>query len=193
MFLSLLTDNNYMKFYEEMLKTRYNNISTKKHYILINKNQSTTIVYPFLKIKKLSADDVLEIIKILNKEKYDRLTILCNEYDKETPVFLRNFNQDVMLLDKFESYSLYKEYDFFPQITNEYKKEAKLTFKDLLSFAFNRTRSKGYVLSAIFLFITSFFVEMNIYYCVVSSILLILALVSYINPKYNKKIVKEVI
>ena len=118
---------------------------------------------------------------------------MCYEYDKNLLAFIKNFNQHIILIDRFECYSLYKEYEFFPEITEIYKKEAKPTFKDLLSIAFNRSRTKGYLFSAIILFITSFFVKINLYYCIISSILLLFALISYINPKYNKKSIKEVI
>ena len=191
-FFSLLTDNKYMKFYEEMLKSRHNQVSVKKQYLLIKKNDITILLFPYLKLKTLTADDLLDILKS-SKDKFDKIIILCHDYNKETEVFKKNFNKEILLLDKYETYTLYKEYDYFPEITNEYKKEAKLTFKDMLSFAFNRSRSKGYILSAIFLFITSFFVQMNVYYCIISSLLLIMALISYINPKYNKKVSKEVI
>ena len=193
MFLSLLTDNKYMNFYEEMLKSRHNNITARKTFLIISKEDSKTILYPYLKLETLKPNNILEIIKTTSSLKADKLTILCFDYDKEIVTFIKNFNKEIILLNRYESYSLYKEYDFFPEITQEYKKEAKLSIKDLLAFAFNRSRTKGYLISAVVLFITSFFVKINIYYCIISSLLLLFALVSYINPKYNKKSIREVI
>lgn len=193
MFLSLITDNKYMKFYEEMLKTRHNNIVSKKSFIVVNKEDEKTLLYPYLKLKVLKPENLVEILKEIKSTKANKITILCYEYDKDTLAFLKNFKEEIILIDRFESYSLYKEYDFYPEITQEYKKEARLSFKDLLGFAFNRSRTKGYLLSSIILFITSFFVKINVYYCIISSLLLFFALVSYINPKYNKKNVREFI
>lgn len=192
MFLSLTTDNKYMKFYEEMLRTRHSEISVKKNFLIINKDEKI-VLYPYLKLVSLKPENLIEILKETKSAKADKIRIICYEYDKDIVAFIKNFKEEIILIDRFESYSLYKEYDFFPEITQEYKKEAKLTFKDLLGFAFNRSRTKGYLLSAIILFITSFFVKINLYYCIISSLLLIFALISYINPKYNSKKVKEII
>jgi len=193
MFLSLLTDNKYMTFYEDMLKSRHQNILTKKSFIIILKNNTKTILFPYLKLETLKPNNLLEIIRLVSSSKPNKITILCYDYDKETMAFLKNFKEDIILLDRYETYSLYKEYEFFPTITQEYKKEGKLSIKDLLCFAFNRSRTKGYLISAFILFITSFFVRINIYYCIISSLLLLFALISYINPKYNKKIEREII
>lgn len=192
MFLSLAKDSKYMKFYEEMLKTRHSDVVANKDFLIINKEEKV-ILFPYLKLEILKPLHLLEILNKTTKAKADKITILCYEYDKDTVAFIKNFSEKIVLVDRFESYSLYKEYEFFPEITQEYKKEAKLTFKDLLGFAFNRSRTKGYLISSIILFITSFFVKINIYYCIISSLLLLFALISYINPKYNRKSVKELI
>lgn len=193
MFLSLSTQNSCIDFFEEMLKTRHNNIEKKKKYIIIKKEEKKTILYPYVYLSPIKPENIIEILKDTKKENLDKITIICYDYDKDTLAFLKNFKEEIILLDRFESYSLFKEYEFYPKITQKYKKDAKLTFKDLLSFAFNRSRTKGYLFSAIILFITSFFVPINLYYCIICSLLLLFALISYINPKYNKKQVKEVI
>lgn len=192
-FFSLATSSDYLKFYEEMLKTRHNNVERKKTYLIIKKEEENTVLFPFLKLNILKPEHMIEIIKNINPNKSDKITIICHEYDKDAISFLKNFDYNIILLDRFESYSLYKEYEFFPKITQEYKKEARLTFKDLLSFAFNRSRTKGYLISSFILFTTSFFVQINVYYCVIATLLLLLALISYINPKYNRKSIKEFI
>lgn len=193
MFFSLLTDKNYMQFFENMLSSRHNNITSKKTYLIVNKEDKKTVFFPFINLEILKPNHIVEILRTVKTSKADKITIVCFEYDKDTLSFLKNFNEEIILLDRYEVFSLYKDYDFYPQITQEYKKEAKLTFKDMISYAFNRARTKGYLISALVLFITSFFVKINIYYCIISSILLLFALISYINPKYNSKTIREII
>lgn len=193
MFFSLTTDNKYINFFEEMLKTRHAEIITKKSYLIINKENKNIVLYPCFKLEPLTPNTVVEILKNIKQIKVEKIIIACYEYDKQLQVFIKNFNEEILLFDRYECYCLYKEYDFYPEITQQYKKEAKLTFKDLLGFAFNKSRTKGYLVSSIILFITSFFVKLNIYYCVISSLLMLLALISYINPKYNNNKTNEVI
>lgn len=188
MFLSLLTDKDNLSFFYNLTSTRHFNIELKKKYVLLKHQNNKVILYPFIKIGKLSCDDILEIYKSCSHENVEKIVITCNDYEKECKVFIKNFTQKFVLLDKFETYSdLYKEYDYYPEITIEYKKEAKPKFKDLLAYSFNKSRTKGYLFSAFILFLPSLFLELNIYYCIVGTLLLLFALISFINPKYNRK------
>lgn len=195
MFLSLSTSSTSLDFFLQLALSRHQNSNKKKEYIVINHRDKTKVIlYPFLQLKKLTLNDVLKITSLISKDSPDKLVITCFEYEKEVIPFVRNFNFEIIVLDRFETYChLYKEYDFYPEITMQYKKEGKLSFRDLIAFSFNKARTKGYLFASFILFATSFFVKLNIYYCIVSSILLLFALISYINPKYNTKIDKEII
>ena len=193
--LTTLPLKQQLDFYLSLVKTRHNKVNVNDNYIeIIHEENKKTILIPFLKFKELSNDDLNYIYKTSTQIKFDKLVIICNEYDKTLNTFIANFNIETIILDKYEVYqNLYKEYQFFPKITIEYKKEAKKTFKDFLAYSFNKSRSKGYIISSVILFISSFFVKINLYYCIFSSILLIFALISYSNSKYNKKIVKNLL
>lgn len=195
MFFSLISDNNGVDFFEKLAKTRHNFVLRKKDYIIVMNNEKERILlYPFLKLNALAPQDIINIYKISHREKCNKVIISCYDYAKECPIFIKNFESKLLLLNKDESYALlFKEYQFFPEITNQYKKTSNLSFKDLIAYSFNRSRTKGYVFSAIILFITSFFVHINIYYCSIATLLLLFALISYINPKYNKKVSRELI
>jgi hypothetical protein len=186
MFLSLVASDDSIDFFERLAKTRHKVVVRKKDYILIT-NQQETLFFPFIKMQNLSLNDIAIIVKLCKSESVKKCVILCYDFDKNCLAFTKNFDEKIIILDRFDTFSLYKEYDFYPEITMEYKKEAKLSIKDLIAYSFNKSRTKGYVLSAIFLFLTSFFVNLNIYYCITASILLLFALISFINPKFNNK------
>ncbi len=195
MFFSLASSNNSLNFFEKLAKTRHNLVIKKKDYIIItNDEQSKIVLYPFITLNQLTPQDVVNIVKLSQKEHASKIIIPCYDYTKESQLFIKNFDFDITLLDKNETYALlYKEYQFFPEITAKYKKESKLSFKDLLAYAFNRSKTKGYILSAIIIFATSLFIKLTIFYCCMASILLLFALISYINPKYNKKVTTKLI
>lgn len=188
MFLSLLANKDFLTFFYELAITRHPSCEKKKQYIVINHPESKVILYPSIKIAKLMPDDVLNIYKTCQIENAQKIVVVCNEYDKESCNFIKNLSTKFLLLDKFETYSmLYREYDYYPEITMAYKKEAKPKFKDLIAYSFNKSRTKGYLFSAFILLVPSLFTELNIYYCIVSSLLLLFALISFVNPKYNRK------
>lgn len=194
MFFSLVTQKDNLDFFYKLAKTRHTQVMKNSNFIKVTHNDKTTLLYPYLKFQKLTPDDITFILKKLDKEKKDKIIIICGEYDKTSQSFIKNFEQEILLLNQYESYfMLYKEYEYFPEINMKFKKESKLKLKDLLAYSFNKSRAKGYIISSILLFIASLFVKLNIYYCIISSILMLFALISLINPKYNKKISKELI
>ena len=195
MFLSLSADLNQLEFFFNLVSTRHKDIIKRKRYIKIMHEQNfKVILFPLLKFQQLQIDDINNIVKECKNDKPSKLVIVCNAYDKICYSFSKNFDFEIIILDKYETYSqLYKEYEYFPKITFKYKKETKKTFKELIAYSFNKTRAKGYIISAIIIFISSLFVKANLYYCIVSSILLIFALLSYTNPKYNFKTNSELL
>jgi len=188
MFLSLASKTDYLSFFYNLASTRHSNCAISKHFISLQHLESKVILYPFMKIAKISPDDIMQIYNNLAKKEVEKIVIPCNEYDSSCTGFIKNLPIKIVLLDKYQTYSLlYSEYDFYPEITISYKKEIKQSLKDLIAFAFNKSRTKGYILSAFVLFFPSFFIKFNLYYTIIGSILLLFAIISFINPKYNIK------
>lgn len=71
------------------------------------------------------------------------------------------------------------------------KSKPKYRLKDLLCIALNKTRARGYFSASILLIFLSLFTPYNIYYIVVSTILLLLAIISRLNTKFNTWVTKK--
>lgn len=63
MFFSLLTDKNYMQFFENMLSSRHNNITSKKTYLIVNKEDKKTVFFPFINLEILKPNHIVEILR----------------------------------------------------------------------------------------------------------------------------------
>lgn len=130
-----------------------------------------------------------EFTKIIKKVSYrqiKRLVILTNDYDKmiETKNF---FDFEVLILNASGTYEkLLSKYEFYPEIKYKSKPTVKSGIKTLTLGALNKKKTKGYLLSAIFVFFASFFVRFKIYYSLISSLLVMLAIFSYFNVNFNK-------
>ena len=193
MFLSLCTSSAPLNFFYELAKTKHKAIKKGK-YILSEHEEVIVALIPILSFSPLQSDDLLPFISLAKKNNWKKIVVVCGEVDRNTNSFAKNFDMEILLLDKYNSYSnLYKPYDFFPTITMKYKKDKKLAFKDLIAYSFNRGRTKGYLFSAFILFLSSLLIRPSIYYCIVASLLLLFALISYTNPYFNPKIKKEVL
>lgn len=192
-FLSLCTSSTPLNFFYELAKTKHKAIKKGK-YILIEHEEDIVALIPILSFSPLQSDDLLPFISLAKKNNWKKIVVVCGEVDRNTNSFAKNFDIEILLLDKYNSYSnLYKPYDFFPTITMKYKKDKKLAFKDLIAYSFNRGRTKGYLFSAFILFLSSLLIRPSIYYCIIASLLLLFALISYTNPYFNPKIKKEVL
>ena len=195
MFFSLVNLPSPITFFENLIKTRHPNVITNKNYIKIeHNNQRITIFYPKLTFKSLDNDNIILITKKIKKEKPNKLIIICKNYEDECLKLIKNFDFEIILLDQYQTYSsLYKEYEFYPEITAKYTKNEAVKFSDLLSFSLSKSRSKSYMFSALILFVMSFFIRMSVYYYIIISILLLLSLVSFTNTKFNIKKQKELL
>lgn len=193
MFFSLSTTANPVNFFYNLVSIRHKNLFKTKDYIKILHGNKSTILYPFIKFKKLIFDDVTQIIRKTSKLKPNKIVIACNEFESELTNFIKNFDIEIVVLDKYETYRLlYKEYEFYPEKSLSYKKE-KTSFKNLVAFSFTRSKAKGYLLTALIIMLSTMFIKMNVYYSVIASILVLFALFSYFNPKFNSSIKKELL
>lgn len=194
MFLSLCTSSTPLNFFYELAKTKHKAVKKGKYILIEHEGDNNVALIPFLSFSPLKNDDLLPYINIAKKDKCKKIVVICSEIDPQTNSFAKNFDIEILLLDKYNAYSnLYKPYQFFPAITMKYKKDKKLAFKDLVAYSFNRGRTKGYLFSAFILFLSSLLIRPSLYYCIVASLLLLFALISYTNPYFNPKISKEVL
>ena len=178
MFDTLLTTPNPLNFFYDMFKTRHKLVEKHKEYLIIKSQEGNqTLVFPFLKIKSLDIDDVLQIIKL--KKNISKIIIICNDYSPLCQQYKYNHDSELLILNKHETYSsLYKEYDYYPQIINNTQVKKKYTVKNIFHLIFNKTKLKGYLIFGLILFVYSIYAPYSILYKIMASTLLIFALIS---------------
>lgn len=190
-FFSLACKNNPIDDFVKMASKRHKNIVKHKNYIVINEteNHTKTLLWLDLSFAGLTEARFMEIYNKIKSEKAGKIIICCKEIsDKNLSVFCNNFKEKFLLLNQYDTYEkLYKEYEYFPEITIEYSKEKKMMFKDFLAYSFNKKRTKGYLFSAFILVLASLFVRASLYYCIIASLLVVFAILSQFNPYFNVK------
>ena len=189
MFDNLIQNKNY-DFFFQLAKTRHKNVKKNRIYTIIENEEGKIMIYPYLKMKALDKDCALSIYISANKQKIAKVIICAQTIEKDVENFCKNLSIDIVLLDQYDCYQyLFKEYDFFPQQTHTPSSSSK--FKQILGYAFNRSRAKGYAISAMLLLAISFFIRQNLYYCIVATILLLFALLSTLQSSNIKKFEKD--
>lgn len=190
-FLSLCFDNNPMDFFYKMASKRHKDITKHKKYLSIEYKLENvkTLLWFDESFQGLTVPRLCEIYNKVKKEKATKIVICCYEIsDKNLTSFLRTFEEKFVILDRYQTYEkLYKLYDCYPQITKTYPKEKSVAFRDMLSYSFNKKRTKNYLFSALILILSGLFVRTSIYYCLIASLLIVFALISQFNTSFNTK------
>lgn len=182
-FLTLSMDKNALDFFTTLAQKQHTAVKKKDYVLISHESGEKVVLFPHLSFSPLSPDDVANIIAKTQSVKPAKIVITCASAQKESFSFAKNFECEVLILDQYETYQkLYKPYECKPEIKLKYKKEKGLAFKDLVAYSLNKSRAKGYFISALILIISTMFVRATIYYCVVASILIIFALISLYNP-----------
>ena len=189
MFMSLVSQPNYLEFFFDLFKSRHKNIKIKENYLIItNFDNEKVLFFPFLKIQNLNIDDLIEITRLENS--LNKIIISCNAYNPEINTYLANFESEISVLDKYETYALlYKEYEFFPKI-NSKEKIKKNTFKSFVTQAFSKSKTNKYIFAGIIIALSYIYVPFSLYYKIAASIFFIFALICFLKPSQitNKKL-----
>ena len=133
---------------------------------------------PSYNANSCSIQDAMECIKIALNHNANTLVILTNEIDSDTAKYISKIDGiKIEICDTIKTYNLLILNNPLPEckivIINK-----KYSFKDYLSIAFDRNKTKGYLTCGLILIFSSLFVPYNIYYVVMGTLSMIFALVS---------------
>lgn len=193
-FLSLSLDPKAIDFFFELASSKHNAEKKKNCIIIYHDEGEKVLLIPFLSHKNLSQDEIAGFVVLARKYGAKKVVVACGNADKECFSFAKNFDEEFVILNQYETYQkLFLPYNMLPKISVKYKKEKALAFKELAIFSLNKSRAKGYFLSALVLCISTIFVRAKIYYCVVASVLILLAIVSLFNPFERNATTKEIL
>lgn len=159
------------------------------------KMENKTILYPFYSYSSITPQNLVEILKSVERQKATKLIVCGYKIDSATYNLAQKIKETkIILLNSKDCYlKLIKHYNFYPANLKNLNLQDKVKFKDLLRASLSRKNSKGYFIASLILLFSSFIVRLNIYYVIMSSFLLLLALLSFFIPKNQYKIEENVL
>lgn len=190
--LNFIYDNKKaIQYFSSLCKIKYSVKTLSKFLILSGKEKSetnqNTVVYPTYSFNSFCAQDLLEIIKKTEKYSPSKLVICTYKVGTDAKTFASKIkDKKIVLLDSRDCFiKLIKPYNFYPDNLKDIELASKPKFKDILLSSISRQRTKGYLLASFILLFSSMIVKMNIYYVVMSSVLLLLSLASFVYKPKN--------
>jgi len=177
-----------INFYYELVK-KTANCTKRINFVKTNSTSFPVIVFPFYFTSNFTFEHLLTVIQKTKKSKPKRVVVCTYQVSSEARKFAKNFGEyEILLLDKQETFSLLLEpKKFYPEISPKTPQIKKLSFKSIISSIFNKKQTKTFAFCGIILFFGSLIIRHNLYYVLMSSLLLFFALLSWISPKFIKQ------
>ena len=173
-----------LTYYSNILKTMYCSQKYKDCIVAIIDRKKVCVV-PTYKPTSCNQNDIAKCIAIAVLHKADKLIVLSNTFDSTTTKYVQQIHGiEIELYDLELTYSTLLHSQELPQCPITIS-QPKLSYKDIFRIAFDRQRTKGYLMSGLILIISSLFVPYNIYYVVSGSILMLFALICSTKKRAN--------
>ena len=174
------------KFFYNILKEKYKT-ETKSKGLIVNFEDKKLLFIPSFEKEIFTSNDLATCYSYAKKYDSKQLTICSTEFDDNSKNLAKAIKTlSITLLDIYETYSqIIEPSQKLPEKVVD-TQSAKLTFKQILSYAISRDRTKNYALFGIILIFSSFFVMFKIYYLVFGSLLLAMAILTRVLPHKQK-------
>lgn len=183
-------------YFYNMVKTKYV-ASKKKNYVLIEQPQKPKIVlFPLFTMRPLMADDLVSILAISKKQNAAKVIVCVAKADKDAFRLATASPIKTLILEKQDVYTkLIKPLGYFVPENDlvVFKNKQAQSFKNTLSQMLVKKRSKGYFISSIILLFSCLIVPYNLYYLIFSSILLLLAIISFVSPLFIRRLPEQIL
>ena len=168
---------------EKLLSKKYD-VTAKSDHLIVN----DTMLKPIYTSQTISDKDVLESFAKIKNTSLKKLIICC---ENASPVAMKIASlikeKEVVVLDEYLAYkNIFLPLGFNPPKVEIEEKKKDKKFDVFLQNAFNKKRTKNYLLVAMFLLFGSFLLRYNLYYIIFSSIATLCALYSHFNTRFNK-------
>lgn len=190
MFLTLALKHDSVQKIYELVKKRHPNATKNKNFIEIEYGleKEKSVVAFSSDMNGLTIQDFCNMYRQFENAHPTQIIVICRCAENQNVLkFLSNFSEKISIIDQYQLYKLFKEENLLPKIEKNYKKTKNPTYKDFIAYSFNKKRTKGYILSAFALIFCSLFVKATLYYCIISSLLIMFAVISQLNPFFNTK------
>jgi len=172
-----------IKFFAETFGKVYG-VTAYKEYLTVTHSERTTIVFPFMRLIKLTTADLSEMYaSVTTVHPNSPLLILTIEgavkSAEDTASSLTE--RKVTILAKTDVYKMLSELKAYPPVTVVIKKKERKKIGEVIAGAFSPKLSKRYLIIAGFMLLTSFFVPMSIYYIIFASFVAVIAIACRLN------------
>jgi len=152
-------------------------------------NQKRFTLKTLFHLSTPTEQDIIKCIKAsptcASESEQSKTIITAESFPPHVIAFTRNLDANIILLDAEAVYTqILAPTQTFPEIKIQTKKKTpRKTLREIRTMAFNRTRTKSYVITGVIILFSSLIVRLHLYYIIFATIVFALALTSYFSPR----------
>lgn len=179
-----------VNYFYDILK-KENKVAIFNSHLVLNPNTKNATLFIPLFFKNEVVDTDIQSAFIRAKQQNCKSVIICAKGFNQSAVLLASKLKDIEF-DFFGTSKLYNEiikpHPLPPKIVDTTIE--KLSFKQLVFYAFSKKRIKNYIAFGLILLVSSFFVYNKLYYLISGTLLLVLCIVILSLPDKKKTVSK---
>ena len=180
-------------FFQKLFSKQFT-VNKKPAFLWWEVEGKVTAFVPMFGCGKLKIRDIISAHNLVLTQKPEKIIVAAIGFERESLEFAKTAPTKFVLLDQFDVYEkLMKPSGVFPQNHSEVVIKKQSAFQSILAYALNKKRAKAWAFSGLILIFSSLFVRVSIYYLIISSLMLILAILSYTNTKYNTNVTENIL
>lgn len=184
-YLSMLPNKNLLALFEELSTLRQCEIKKSENTITYKNVKTIRLVFDFF-CGALTAKLFCDFVKQAKADKIDKLEIFAHSFDKSVLQLMKSVDFEVKLFDANSTFALLKDNGLLPQEVINKKRVSPLK-SNFLQIVFDKSRAKYYLMSSLFLLLTSFLTFFKLYYLISGTVLFFLFLYARFNRRFNLK------
>lgn len=189
----LWQENKTLAFFGKMFQSEFDVKKTSK-FIILKKDGQNIVIKTLFMYKNFCVDDLIDFVNKSQRYNPNKLIVCSSNFDKECYSICKKFENEIFLLDAEQTYTTFlKKFNCFPSPLAKSNIGTEPTIKNLFSNAISRNKTKGYLFASALLLLSSFIIKFNVYYAIMSSLLLMLSVVSFFSPKFKHPISENIL
>ncbi len=178
------TNKQNVEYFYKLIKNEYA-ATLLPDCVLCENNKIKTLLFTRFKYAALSPDDIREFYIECRRFNAQRAIVFASDVsDKARSAASGLTDAEIILMNAENTYKFLKEFNMYPVITVKTAPEKRRKIKTLLKFAFSRNKVKTYLWGAGIMLLCSFAVPYNLYYLISATVMMVCALISFINPAF---------
>ena len=179
-YLSFLPEKQLVNLFLKLPQIANKEPKTNKNVITFCENEQTKKLILVFENAPLCKKDFCKIIKQNNA---NQITIFATDFEKDLAKIAKNSPCKTKFMDKTQTFFMLKNANLLPDLP----KETNKITSNFWYIVFDKSRSKYYLWSSIFLILTSFLTFFPMYYVISGTILFFVAIYAKFNDKFNIK------